>query len=217
MLTRAFLLLGAVVIVLLGVITTRPDSYRLERSIVIPTPPEAPFSLVNDFHGWQRWSPWDKLDPTQTRTYGGSPSGAGATYAWAGNDKVGAGQMAILQSEVPQKIVIRLDFLKPRAQTSTTTFQFVPLTEGTQVTWAMEGHADFVGKAFSMVFNMDQMVGPSFEEGLAKLKAAAVELHKEKAEAAAALAAQAASAPPAPPAPAAAANPMAAPPPAQAH
>ena len=37
----------------------------------------------------------------------------------------------------------------------------------------MDGNNNFVGKAFSMFVNMDQMVGKDFEAGLASLKSPA--------------------------------------------
>src|SRR5678815_4574661 len=90
--------LAALVVVLVVVIATRPSSYRVERTTRIAAPPEVVFSLVNDFHGWDRWSPWAHLDPSMKTTFGGPPSGVGATYAWAGNDKVGEGNMRITES-----------------------------------------------------------------------------------------------------------------------
>jgi hypothetical protein len=43
---------------------------------------------------------------------------------------------------------------------------------GTKVTWTMTGHNNFLEKAICLVVDMDQMVGPDFERGLANLEAA---------------------------------------------
>jgi hypothetical protein len=43
----------------------------------------------------------------------------------------------------------------------------------TRVTWHMDGTRNFVGKAFSLVMDMDEMVGVPFERGLASLKTVA--------------------------------------------
>ena len=41
----------------------RPDSFAVQRSTTIKAPPEKIVSLINDFHNWGAWSPWEKLDP----------------------------------------------------------------------------------------------------------------------------------------------------------
>ena len=80
--------------------------------------------------------------------------------------------MTIEQSS-PSAIVIKLEFLKPFAATNTATFTFTKTAEGTKTTWAMDGNNNFVSKAFHLVMNMDKMIGPDFERGLASMKAAA--------------------------------------------
>ncbi|HZJ54566.1 MAG TPA: SRPBCC family protein [Myxococcaceae bacterium] len=162
--------LAALVVVLVVVIATRPSSYRVERTTRIAAPPEVVFSLVNDFHGWDRWSPWAHLDPSMKTTFGGPPSGVGATYAWAGNDKVGEGNMRITESVPGQKVGIRLEFLKPMASVAQTDFGFRPEGGGTNVSWVMNGKNDFMGKAFSLVADMDGMIGQDFEKGLASMR-----------------------------------------------
>ena len=52
-------------------------------------------------------------------------------------------------------------------------FTLAPAAGGTQVRWAMNGENGFVGKALSLVMNMDALVGKDFEAGLANLAAAA--------------------------------------------
>src|SRR5437868_2755440 len=78
-----------------------------------------------------------------------------------------------LRSRPGQLLSIKLEFIKPFASVATTRFDFTPQGGTTQVTWTMDGHNDFVGKAFSLVMNMDKMVGGDFERGLSQLKAVA--------------------------------------------
>lgn len=169
------ILIGVVVLigVLLVAIVTRPAEYSVERSTTIAAPPTVPFELVNDFHHWERWSPWEKLDPGMDRVHTGSASGEGAKYSWAGNDDVGKGVMTIVSSRPPQAIDIDLEFIEPFASTTKTAFRFVETEGSTTVTWTMSGDNDFVGKAFSLFMDMDAMIGADFEEGLANLKALA--------------------------------------------
>ena len=80
---------------------TRPDAFVVRRETMVEAPADRVFALVNDFHRWSAWSPYEKMDPAMTRTYGGQASGIGATYQWAGNSKVGAGRMEILEATSP--------------------------------------------------------------------------------------------------------------------
>jgi hypothetical protein len=212
MLKKVVLVLGIVVVGLLAVIATRPDTFKVERSTVIAAPPPVAWNQVNDFHNWVAWSPWEKLDPNMKKTFDGPASGTGAIYSWVGNDKVGEGRMTILDSKPGERVVIKLEFLKPMEAASTTTFTFTSQGktdkgEATQVHWAMEGSNNFVAKAMQLFMSMDSMVGKDFEKGLAQLKTAAEteEQKRATAEAASRLAAEAAAAaaPPAEPAPAA--------------
>jgi hypothetical protein len=66
-----------------------------------------------------------------------------------------------------------LEFIKPFAATNTVTFSFEDTTQGTKMTWVMDGRNGFVGKAFSLLVNMDKTVGGDFERGLAGLKVVA--------------------------------------------
>lgn len=51
---------------------TRPDSFRIARSLDIAAPPEKIYPLINDLHRWREWSPYEKKDPTMQRTFSGS-------------------------------------------------------------------------------------------------------------------------------------------------
>ncbi len=157
-----------------GLVLSQPAQYRVERRISVSADPTAVFACINDFHRWDEWSPWAKIDPAMKQSFEGASAGQGAIYRWAGNDDVGEGSMTILESAPPSRIAIRLEFLKPFASTSRTTFQIRPDGASTQVEWAMEGENDFMGKLFSLVTGgMDKAIGPDFERGLAKLKVAA--------------------------------------------
>jgi uncharacterized protein YndB with AHSA1/START domain len=185
------------------VVSTRPDTFRVERVTSVAAPAELAFAQVNDFHKWAAWSPWQKLDPTMKLTFAGGP-GVGADYRWEGNDKVGQGEMIIKESTAPSKVVIGLTFVKPFQSESLTTFSFTPGASATQVSWVMEGRNNFISKAMGLFMSMDKMIGKDFEEGLANLKGVA-ETEAQKAKAAAEAAKQAAAAQAAAPVPAAAA------------
>lgn len=161
--------LAGIVLVVLAVAATRPDSFRVQRSLEIKAPAEKIAGQIGDFHAWGAWSPYEKLDPRMQRDFGGAPQGVGATYAWSGNDKVGAGRMEILE-DTPQRVKIKLDFIKPFEGHNTAEFTLQPQGDTTLVTWAMYGPAPFVSKLMGLFFDMDRMIGKDFESGLQSLK-----------------------------------------------
>ena len=165
-----------VVVLIAGVLayaTTRPDSFRVERSITIKAAPDKIYPYLDDFNRWAVWSPWEKLDPAMTRSFSGAASGKGAAYAWEGNSKVGAGRMEITDSTPSSKLLIKLDFLKPFEGHNTTEYTLSPTGDSTKLTWAMYGPAPFISKLMGVFVSMDSMIGKDFESGLAKLKDAA--------------------------------------------
>jgi len=134
-------------------------------------PPAVVYNLISDFHNWNAWSPWARLDPNMKQTFEGPPSGTGAKYSWAGNKDAGEGRMTIAEAVPNNGVRIDMSFLKPFPSTSTIHFTLRPEGSGTSVQWAMEGNNNFTLKAMGLFYGMDKMVGPDFEKGLAQMKA----------------------------------------------
>jgi uncharacterized protein YndB with AHSA1/START domain len=173
MLKKAGIAVLALLAVLAVVIAFQPASYRVERSTTIAAPAEIVFAQINDFHKWEAWSPWAKLDPQMKVTYDGSASGAGAVYSWAGNSDVGSGRMTILESRPHEAVRIKLEFQEPFASQADTEFRLADEAGATKVTWIMEGESGFLSKAFSLFLGgMDKAIGPDFEKGLRQMKSA---------------------------------------------
>lgn len=151
-------------------VATRPGAFRIERSLTIDAPPSKLFALINDFHEWAHWSPWEKMDPSMKKTFEGPASGKGAVYRWSGDDKVGQGVMTIQEAVADKRLEVELAFLKPFQATNRAIFTLEPDGSGTKVTWAMEGVRNFPMKAFSVFADMDKLVGADFEKGLQAMK-----------------------------------------------
>lgn len=149
------------------------DIYTVTRSTTMAAPPERVYAHIIDFRKWEAWSPWDEMDPSMKKTYSGADSGVGSGYSWSGNRKVGQGSMEITGATASSHVEIALEFLKPFKATNTTTFTVEPAGDGSNVTWAMTGRKTLMTRIMGIFKSMDSMVGPDFEKGLAKLKAAA--------------------------------------------
>ncbi|MGH8858758.1 MAG: SRPBCC family protein [Polaromonas sp.] len=175
---KTITIIAAVAIVLfivtvLVLASGKPETFRVQRQASIKAPPEKIFPLINDFHQWGAWSPYEKLDPAMKRTYSGAELGKGAVYAWDGAGKAGAGRMEILEASPASKVAIQLDFIRPFEARNTAEFSLQAQGDSTSVTWAMYGPSPYISKLMGVFFNMDSMIGKDFEAGLTSLKAAA--------------------------------------------
>ena len=150
-------------------------NFHIRRETTIAASPERIRALLDYFHAWPSWSPWEGLDPAMERTYAGPPSGVGAVYAWRGNSKAGEGRMEIVDSQ-PHSLGVDLLFAAPMKAHNRVDFTLTPVaTSGdasgrTHVEWAMTGPQNFVMRLMSKVYSMEKMIGPDLEKGLAKLK-----------------------------------------------
>lgn len=146
--------------------------YTVTRSVEVNVERSVCHALVNDFHEWTKWSPWEDADPDLQRDYSGPASGIGARYGWSGNRKAGKGSMEITSSTA-EEIRIHLVFEKPWKAENPVVFRFAPTDAGTRVTWTMSGHNRGAAAVFAKVVNMDKLLGKDFERGLSRLKAVA--------------------------------------------
>lgn len=173
MLKKILIGIAVILAIIVGLAAMKPDSFSVVRTATIKAPPEKIVVLINDFHNWGSWSPWEKLDPNMKRTFSGAPSGKGAIYNWEGNKDVGAGRMEITDQVLPTKVIIKLDFLEPFQSSNVTEFTFAPQGDTTTVTWNMSGPMPFISKLMSVFMSMDAMIGKDFEKGLEQMKAVA--------------------------------------------
>src|SRR3954454_10472303 len=162
--------LAIAIAIILILAAAKPDRFSVQRATTVKAPPERFFPLINDFHQWGTWSPYENKDPAMKRSYSGAASGEGAVYAWEGNKNVGSGRMEILDSSAPSKTVIKLDFFAPFEAHNTAEFTMLPQGDGTSLAWLMHGPAPFISKLMQVFMNIDNMVGKDFEVGLANLK-----------------------------------------------
>lgn len=145
----------------------------VERSAVVRADAATVHALIDDFHQWVKWSPYEGVDPDLKRTYSGPDAGVGASYSWSGNRKAGAGTMTITESIPEERIVLDLAFTKPFKNRNVTAFLLEPVADGTRVTWRMSGKQNKLFALIGKVFSMDKLVGPDFEKGLRQLAAVA--------------------------------------------
>lgn len=168
---KVAIVLVVVIAGFLGFAAMQPEDFTVQRSMDIKASPDKVAALIADFHVWEKWSPWEKMDPAMKKTFSGPSSGVGAVYEWAGNSDAGKGRMTVTSVDPGKDVKIKLEFFEPWAATNATVFSFTPSGDATKVTWVMSGKNEgLLAKAACTVMNMDKMVGSDFEKGLAALK-----------------------------------------------
>src|SRR5260370_305124 len=74
-LKKILLGVATIIVVFVVVVALQPSEMRVTRSATILAPPSVVFAKVNDFHNWEEWSPWAKLDPAAKNSFDGPSSG----------------------------------------------------------------------------------------------------------------------------------------------
>jgi len=161
-----------IVALLVGV--AKPETFRVERVVRIDASAERLFAVINDFHGWGSWSPYERLDPFMRRTFSEPARGKGAVYGWESSGKPGVGRMQIVESAAPSRVVIQRDVAKWFASRDVVEFTLRSLGESTQVSWSMQGRRSYLGRFLSV-----RRIGKDLDTGLANLKAIA-EVRRER-------------------------------------
>jgi effector-binding domain-containing protein len=178
-LKNLLLFLVLIVVLLIGVAFVLPGSAHVERSITINRPPSEVFAVLNSYRRFNDWSPWAMKDPNAKYTITGPVAGVGAKQSWVGDPKtVGSGSQEITESTADKSVTTALDFGemgKARAH-----FSLAPdnAPTNTKVVWTLDTEAPLAldGKVLWNVVGrymglfMDKMVGPDYEQGLARLK-----------------------------------------------
>lgn len=154
---------------LLAFAATRPDTFRIQRSIRIQAGTDKIQPLIQDLHRFNTWNPFNKKDPAMQGSYQGPDSGPGAHFSFKGNKDVGSGSLTVT-STAPGRVGMKLDMLTPFEAHNDVEFLLRADGNGTEVTWAMQGPSPFISKVMGLIFDIDKMVGKDFESGLKDLK-----------------------------------------------
>jgi hypothetical protein len=174
MLGKVLIGVAGVLVVFVAVVATRPSAYHVERKLAVAAPADLVFGVLNDLHQFAGvlvlfGSPFEKADPNMQKAFEGPAAGVGQSCSWSGKE-AGKGKMTIEESVSGQKVGIKLEFVKPMESTAIYALTVAGTPTGSFVTWSMDGNHNFIGKAFGMFMDMDNMLGADLEKGLAQLK-----------------------------------------------
>lgn len=144
-----------------------PNSYSVTRSVVINAPAARIHTYTGDLTRWPEWTPWLKEDPTIEVTLGDTTTGVGASQTWVGES--GGGELTFTRSDPAWGIAYDMAFDRGKYR-SRNTMEYQAAGESTEVSWTMTGdHGPNPLERYFGIF-MPAMIGPMFDEGLARLK-----------------------------------------------
>lgn len=158
--------LGAIfgLIILVGL--TLSSNYNVKRSIEINATPTQIHNIVGDLNQWSKWTPWQKNDPSTQIQVSEVSTGAGASQKWIGGK---SGQLDITRSELNYGVDYNLSFTGEGTLTKSS-ITYSPSGNVTTVSWNMIGEmpVPIIGSYIALI--MDEMSGPTLEQGLTNLK-----------------------------------------------
>jgi effector-binding domain-containing protein len=153
---------------ILGIVS--PKKTHVERTTTIQAPVQTVQDIVSKFSTQKDWNPWQEYDPNMETTTEGIDGAVGSKYSWSGNKDVGKGYQTVTRIE-PGYVETELVFTEPWEAKAVTGMKLSPADGGTQAIWSFDSESPFPWNALNLFMNMDKMLGPDFEKGLAKLKA----------------------------------------------
>ncbi|MDQ8187464.1 SRPBCC family protein [Pelagicoccus sp. SDUM812002] len=146
------------------------NEFTVSRSVVVKASPEKVYALIGDLEQWSVWGPWKDADENLQVSLGEQTSGVGASQSWVGTD--GDGRLVFTEADPESGIAFDLLFNEDAfANISSITYERVD--EGLVVTWEMSGSVPAPVVGGYLAWMMPDMISPMFDDGLAKLKAAA--------------------------------------------
>jgi hypothetical protein len=163
--------LAAVLLVAVLAAFLFPRTYKVERAAVINARPDIVFAQVADLKSWKNWSVWHERDPAMKLSYSEPATGVGAWSAWESKSQ-GNGKMTFTAVEPVKRVGYKLEFVDMNS-VSTGAIDLQPADKGVRVTWVMDGDAGMNPLYRWFALFCDKMIGPDFEQGLAKLKSVA--------------------------------------------
>lgn len=163
---KVLIVVVAIVVVIVALIFIKTDVV-VERTAVINATVDEIQPEMTDFNKFQTWSPWVGMDPKATYEFKGTQGAVGAEMSWSGNDEVGTGTQKVTAISA-DRIDLSLVFTAPWESTSDVYYTFKPADAGTEVTWGYKGE---MGILMTFMVDMEEMLGGTYEKGLASLKA----------------------------------------------
>jgi hypothetical protein len=153
-----------------GFVAMQPSEMRISRELLINAKPEVIFPYINNSKKTNEWMPWSESDPGVQMAYSGPEEGVGSLSSWDSKGQMGTGKAEVIESIPNQLVKTQLTYTKPMEMSQLAEISITPAGDASLVKWSVSGTNSFIGKLFSVIMNLDKVVGKDFEKGLNNLK-----------------------------------------------
>jgi len=165
--------IGVVIVLLIAIYLVLgfigPSDYRVERSVEIEADASIVFDQTTKFANWAAWSPWAAADPEAKYTIEKDEQAVGAAMGWDGEIS-GKGTMTITEIVPNEKMVYELTFVEPWVMSSVGGFNYTKNGNKIKVLWYDQGSIPFSQRPMMFFMDLEEMMGPQFEQGLLNIK-----------------------------------------------
>ena len=161
-----FIVVGLIAL-LLVIALFLPNKKVLSSSIIVKSYPRPIYGMVNSLKNWDKWSPFNEMDPAMISEFSGPDYGLGSKQTWK-SKKNGNGSMTIIQTIFEKKVVLDLDLNYGGKDSTLFILERVP--DGTKVIW--ETRISKAGYPFGRLMWLvaGGMMDKTFIKGLENLK-----------------------------------------------
>jgi uncharacterized protein YndB with AHSA1/START domain len=173
MVFKIVLSVAVVIVAILVFAATKPNSFRVQRSITIHASQEKVFSFINDLHAWDAWSGDNGGDQTVQKSYSGPVSGTAAMAEWHGSGRTGSARMTITESVPPAKVSVMVDWIKPFKAHNLNEFTIHDRGGEAEVTWSIQASNLYAMRLIGVFVDMQSEFAKHMDSGLKNLKSAA--------------------------------------------
>ena len=146
-----------------------PSDYKVVRSIKIDATADVVYDQTTKFTNWAAWSPWAAEDPEAKYTIEKDDQIVGAKMGWDGEIS-GKGSMTITELVANEKMVYELSFVEPWEMSSVGGFNYTVEDVMINLEWYDKGDIPFTQRPMMLFMDLEEMMGPQFEEGLKNIK-----------------------------------------------
>jgi hypothetical protein len=157
-----------IIAILLIVAAFLPSSTHVSRSVIISSDPLTVYQLVANFHTWNLWSHWSKMDTSQQVSISGPDMKVGSVMSWNGK-KTGTGTMTISEIVEGKLLIINMVTFTPMKGNSINKMAFRQVNRGTEFSWTFTSENKYpMGRWMGLV--MKGMLGKAFENSQENIK-----------------------------------------------
>ena len=146
-----------------------PSNYKITKAIKIAAPIEVVYNHTSIYSNWGAWSPWAANDPEAQYTIEKDDQTIGASMDWIGEIS-GKGKMTSTEVLPNEKFIYELNFIEPFEMTSHGGFNYSQVGDSVLLTWYDEGDFGFMMRPMMLFMDIEDQMGPMFEQGLLNIK-----------------------------------------------